>query len=168
MTATTSSSNGLPAELHRLVNETRPALLERMAGQDGRDSADLADRVLREAELAQLDTRIEALELHLQRRALADAGSTAHAGQDQGQGKGHQDVAVRAGTVVSLSFAGAAPGRYLVADLLDVADAGASGEFDVLTPGSPLGRALLGARPGDQVTYLTPRGKVTVKVQAVE
>jgi transcription elongation factor GreA len=161
MATTTSSSSGLPGELYRLVHETRPAMLERMAGQDGRDSADIADRVVREADLAQLDERIEILELHLQRRALADTGSAAHAGQDQ-------DLAVRAGRVVSLSFAGEAPGRYLVADLLDVADAGASGEFDVLTPGSPLGRALLGVRPGDQVTYLTPRGKVTVKVQAVE
>jgi transcription elongation factor GreA len=161
MTATTSSSNGLPAELYRLVNETRPAMLERMAGQDGRDSADIADRVVREADLAQLDERIEALELHLQRRATVVTGSAAIAGQDQ-------DVAVRAGRVVSLSFAGEAPGRYLVADLLDVGDAVVVGEFDVLTPGSPLGRALLGARDGDQVTYLTPRGKVTVKVHAVE
>jgi transcription elongation factor GreA len=161
MTATTSSSHGLPGELYRLVNETRPALLERMAGQDGRDSADIADRVVREADLAQLDDRIEALELHLQRRTLADTGSASIAGPDQ-------DVAVQAGGVVSLSFAGEAPSRYLVADLLDAADAGASGEFDVLTPGSPLGRALLGARPGDQVTYVTPRGRVTVKVHAVE
>jgi transcription elongation factor GreA len=159
MTTTTSGSSGLPAELYRLVHETRPAMLERMAGQDGRDSADIADRVVREADLAQLDERIEALELHLQRRALANTGRAAQ--QDHG-------AAVRAGIVVSLSFASEAPGRYLVADLLDVADAGASGEFDVLTPGSPLGRALLGARPGDQVTYLTPRGKVTVTVQAVE
>ncbi len=161
MTATASRSGGLPGELYRLVNETRPAMVARMAGQDGRDSADLADRVLREADLAQLDERIEALELHLQRRALADTGSGAIAGPDQ-------DVAVRAGRVVSLSFAGETPSRYLVADLLDAVDAGATGEFDVLTPASPLGRALLGVRRGDQVTYLTPRGKVTVTVHAVE
>jgi transcription elongation factor GreA len=161
MTATASGANGLPAELHRLVHETRPAMLERMAGQDGRDSADVADRVLREAALAQLDDRIEALELHLQRRATATTPGEDIPGQ-------HQDVAVRAGRVASLSFAGEAPGRYLVADLLDVGDAVVSGEFDVLTPGSPLGRALLGARAGDEVTYVTPRGKFTVTVHAVE
>jgi transcription elongation factor GreA len=161
MTATTSTRTGLPAELARLVNETRPAMLARMTGEDGRDSADIADRVLREADLAQLDERIAALELHLQRRAATATSNTTTAGQDP-------DSVVRPGRVVSLSFAGEAPGRYLVADMLDIADAGASGEFDVLTPTSPLGLALVGAQAGDHVTYLTPRGKVTVQVQAVE
>ena len=35
------------------------------------------------------------------------------------------------------------------------------------SPASPLGAALLGARPGDSVTYEAPGGKFTYKVKAV-
>lgn len=39
--------------------------------------------------------------------------------------------------------------------------------YDVLSPGSPLGRALLGHSVGDVVTYEAPAGKFNVKILAV-
>ena len=41
------------------------------------------------------------------------------------------------------------------------------GDLDVLTPGSPLGRALMGARVGDWVEFDSPTG-VPLKVEIVE
>ena len=39
--------------------------------------------------------------------------------------------------------------------------------YDVMSPGSPLGRALLGHCAGDVVTYDAPAGKFNVKILAV-
>jgi len=41
------------------------------------------------------------------------------------------------------------------------------GDLDVLTPGSPLGRALMGARVGDWVEFDSPTG-VPLKVEIIE
>jgi transcription elongation factor GreA len=39
--------------------------------------------------------------------------------------------------------------------------------YDVISPGSPLGKALLGAAPGDVVNYEAPGGKFDVKIVTV-
>jgi transcription elongation factor GreA len=39
--------------------------------------------------------------------------------------------------------------------------------FDVLSPSSPLGQALLGATPGDTVTYQGPRRELSVTVVSI-
>jgi transcription elongation factor GreA len=41
------------------------------------------------------------------------------------------------------------------------------GDLDVLTPGSPLGRALMGARVGDWVEFASPTG-LPLKVEIIE
>jgi transcription elongation factor GreA len=41
-------------------------------------------------------------------------------------------------------------------------------ELMVISPGSPLGAALLGASPGDWVSYAAPNGELRVRVVAVE
>lgn len=41
------------------------------------------------------------------------------------------------------------------------------GEYDVLTPDSPLGRALLDRSPGETVTAQTPRGELKVELLEV-
>ena len=40
--------------------------------------------------------------------------------------------------------------------------------LDVISPGSPLGTALIGATPGSTVEYDAPNGKLRVEVRAVE
>ena len=39
--------------------------------------------------------------------------------------------------------------------------------YDVISPGSPLGKALLGHRPGESVTYAAPAGNFEVAIIAV-
>ncbi len=143
-------------ELERLVTSARPALVASMAGQDGRDAGDVANRALHEADLAAMDQRIATLELHLERRAAVDSEPT------------DEDGIVRPGRVVALSFGGRPATRFLVEEVLDVPDQEALGDLDLLTPGSPLGTALAGTRVGETVTVMTPGGKTTVKVVAIE
>ena len=80
-----------------------------------------------------------------------------------------EDVAgggvVAAGSVVTISYAGDDDTeRYLIGSIEERHD-----ELDVISPGSPLGQALLGAKPGDKVTYETPTGAtLAVEVVAVD
>lgn len=77
--------------------------------------------------------------------------------------EGGTDTVV-AGTVVSILYDGDdEPERYLVGSIEERRDG-----IDVISPGSPLGAALLGARAGDQVDFESPAGgTLTVKVVAV-
>jgi transcription elongation factor GreA len=71
-----------------------------------------------------------------------------------GDGVGH-------GSVVGIRYAGDDDvERYLVGSIEERHD-----DLDVISPSSPLGEALLGATPGDDVTFTAPTGaelKVTV------
>ena len=52
--------------------------------------------------------------------------------------------------------------RYLIGSIEEK-----GGDVEVLTPGSPLGKALLGAKVGDWVEFDSPTG-ATLKVEVVE
>jgi transcription elongation factor GreA len=143
-------------ELERLITAARPALVASMAGQEGRDAGDVANRALQEADLEAMEERIATLELHLQRRAAVDREPA------------DDDGIVRPGRVVELSFGGRPPTRFLVEEVLDVAEDEALGDVDLVTPGSPLGTALAGTRVGETVTVVTPGGTTTVEVVAIE
>lgn len=72
---------------------------------------------------------------------------------------------VGAGCVVTLLYEGDpddAAERYLVGHIEE-----RSGDLDVISPGSPLGSALMGARAGDTVSYEAPGGVLKVEVVAV-
>jgi transcription elongation factor GreA len=103
-----------------------------------------------------MEERIATLELHLQRRAAVDREPA------------DDDGIVRPGRVVELSFGGRPPTRFLVEEVLDVAEDEALGDVDLVTPGSPLGTALAGTRVGETVTVVTPGGTTTVEVVAIE
>lgn len=69
---------------------------------------------------------------------------------------------VIAGTKVTIVYEGDdEPETYLVGSIEE-----ASGDVDVVSPGSPLGAALLHHRAGDTVAYATPTG-VTLRVKIV-
>ena len=109
---------------------------------DGRgDAADLATNVEATIRVQLLDERIAAVELEiaeLQRRP-------------------HVDGVVALGDVVTLDL-GQGDETYVVGSVEQVA-AG----VDTVTPGSPLGRAILGAQVGSSVSY-QPRRGVTIDV----
>jgi len=132
--------------LRELITVERPRLMPLITVVDGNDPADQADRAARELELAQLDARIQ----RLSSRLLAAEAARAAGGTGR---------LVRGAGLV-LDF-GAGPETYRFDDL-DV-DEG----LDVVTPNSPLGRALADAAPGQSVTYETPRGQASVTLLSV-
>ena len=71
---------------------------------------------------------------------------------------------VRPGSIVSVVYDGDdEPEKFLVGSIEEQPD-----DVLVVSPGSPMGAALLGAAPGDKVEYESPGGKLTVKVVEIE
>jgi len=71
---------------------------------------------------------------------------------------------VEAGCVVGISYEGDDDvERYLVGSIEERHD-----DLDVVSPGSPLGSVLIGARIGDTVSYESPAGILRVKVVSIE
>lgn len=72
---------------------------------------------------------------------------------------------VHAGSVVTISYTDDdAEERYLIGSIEERHD-----DLEVISPGSPLGQALIGADEGQTVTYALPTGiEVSVTVLAVE
>ena len=76
------------------------------------------------------------------------------------------DGIVGPGTIVTLLYDGDGDDmaeRYLVGHIEEK-----SGDLDVMSPGSPLGSALVGSAAGDMVSYKAPGGMLKVKILAVE
>jgi transcription elongation factor GreA len=70
---------------------------------------------------------------------------------------------VEAGTVVEVQMEGDdEPSTYLVGSIEERGTG-----YDVISPGSPLGKALLGHAAGDVVTYEAPSGRFNVEILAV-
>ena len=70
---------------------------------------------------------------------------------------------VEAGTLVEVRMEGDdEPSTYLVGSIEERHTG-----YDVISPGSPLGRALLGHGAGDVVTFEAPGGKFAVEIVAV-
>jgi transcription elongation factor GreA len=70
---------------------------------------------------------------------------------------------VQHGCIVSIAYEGDdEPERFLIGSIEE-----RHGDVDVISPGSPLGQALLGATVGDVVDFLAPGG-VTLKVEVVD
>jgi transcription elongation factor GreA len=69
------------------------------------------------------------------------------------------------GSVVSIRYEGDDDvERYLVGSIEERHD-----DLDVISPSSPLGEALLGAGPGDSVSFVAPTGaELRVEVVAVD
>lgn len=71
---------------------------------------------------------------------------------------------VRVGSVVEISYDGDPAERFLVGSIEERSD-----DLEVISPGSALGEALVGAVAGDTVSYETPTGAtLSVKVIGVE
>ena len=71
---------------------------------------------------------------------------------------------VEAGCVVGISYEGDDDvERYLVGSIEERHD-----DLDVVSPGSPLGEALIGARVGDTVSFEAPGGMLRVRVVSIE
>jgi transcription elongation factor GreA len=98
-----------------------------------------------------MEARIRQLEAMLAGAQVLDAGATG------------ADGMVTTGAVVSLRYVGDDDvERYLIGSIEERRE-GAS----VVSPASPLGQALMGARKGDRVAYDAPSGQLEVEVVEV-
>jgi transcription elongation factor GreA len=141
----------LEAELADLEGER--VLLAAEPGSLCGDAADIAELAARDMRIEQLDERIVRI-----RDLLAGSSSWSAAGASPGD-----PGVVRPGSLVTLRF-----GRARVAETFVVgARAERDEAHDAITPTSPLGRAVLGARSGAVVEYTAPAGTQRVRVVAV-
>jgi transcription elongation factor GreA len=139
----------LDAELAALTTEraTRAADTVEMSG----DAADVGELAARDMLLEQLDQRIARIHELLAMSALSTPITATET----------EGIAV--GSAVTLRFEGDTDTEdYLLADLVEQ-----DSSHTVITPDSPLGKALIGAEAGVTVTYPTPRGTGRVTVVSV-
>ncbi|MFF0473396.1 GreA/GreB family elongation factor [Streptomyces sp. NPDC004284] len=127
----------------RTEREAVAATLRGGADDEVGDRADQADELQRADELDRLGTRITEIEGRLREGAVAGAPST---------------DAVGVGSSVTVRFADGTESTVRIGELANALDAA------LVTADSPLGKALLGHRAGDSVTYDTPGGRTTAVV----
>lgn len=137
---TTSGRAALTARLADLTAQRAEIFEESVPSSGPGDAADRSGHVDALSRLADLDARIAAIGLQLQ-APTPPAGDEPHDAVDFGS-----RVRVRFGP-------GEAPEEFLIG-LVEQSGP----DTDVITPTSPLGQALLGARPGDKVTYRAANG----------
>jgi transcription elongation factor GreA len=133
-------------ELDRLTDRELPQLLSQLAEVDG-DAADLADRGVLEHEIEQVNARMERLRVRIE-----------HGGHPQPVA-GASDGTVVSGCIVTLDFGDGDLERYRLGNYADPTAA-----VPVLTPSSPLSKALIGAQTGAAISYRTPSGQQRVVV----
>ncbi len=135
----------LEAELDALVRVRRPEVVARIrAAKELGDLRENADYTAAREEQSFLEGRIQAIEARLRTAVVADASAA--------DGRAVMGSTLRLdhdGDEVVYTIVGAAE-----------SDPGA-GRISV---DSPVGKALVGARPGDEVTVRTPRGEVRYRV----
>ncbi|MFH9657104.1 GreA/GreB family elongation factor [Streptomyces sp. NPDC017248] len=110
------------------------------------DQADQADALRRVDQLARLDRRIEEITDRLRQAEAAGPAPTDVAG---------------VGSTVTVRFPDGATETLEIAEMAEALDQ------RLVTADSPLGRALLGHRPGDSVRYDTPDGPATAVLESI-
>jgi transcription elongation factor GreA len=139
----------LQAELDDLTSRGRVEIARAIeAARALGDLSENADYHAAKDSQGKMETRIRQLQVLLASAVIVDGASA--------------DGAVTAGAVVSLRYEGdESVERYLVGSIEERRD-----DASVVSPGSPLGQALMGHRPGDTVEYEAPGG--TLKVSIVD
>jgi transcription elongation factor GreA len=139
----------LHAELDDLTSRGRVEIARAIeAARALGDLSENADYHAAKDSQGKMETRIRQLQVLLGSAVIVDGASA--------------DGAVTAGAVVSLRYEGdESVERYLVGSIEERRD-----DASVVSPGSPLGQALMGHRPGDAVEYEAPGG--TLKVTIVD
>ena len=101
-------------------------------------------------EQGQTEARIRDLEAMIERAEIVEGGS--------------DDGTVAAGSVVSIRYEGDDDVEtYLLGSIEEKRDG-----IEIMSPGSPIGQALVGAQAGDVVEAETPAGTLRVEIVAVD
>jgi transcription elongation factor GreA len=142
-----AARENLAAELERL-RQRRDRLETEVKNDRGMvgDHGDAAEAIQRADELVVLTDRINELNRRLR----------------GGSPPAEDAEALPGGTEVTLQFPDGEVVTMQVISIVEEAPVGR--EAETLTAHSPLGRALVGRRPGDTVTYSTPHGENSVEL----
>ena len=139
------------AELEQLVTVARADIAKRI--QDAREEGDLKENGGYHAakeEQGRIEARINRLEEILASSVVGEAPET--------------HGVVEQGTVVTLTLNG-----NETKFLLGSAEIAEGTDIEVYSPESPIGKAVLGAKIGDELSYTAPNGRaIAVKILKVE
>jgi transcription elongation factor GreA len=140
----------LQAEFEDLTTRGRVEIARKIeAARELGDLSENGDYQAAKEEQGKMEARIRHLQGMLRDAEIVDGGAT---------------DSVETGSIVELRYEGEdETERYLVGSIEE-----RRGDVLVVSPGSPLGSALLGARPGDVVEYEAPSGALKVEVVGIE
>jgi transcription elongation factor GreA len=141
----------LKAELEHMQTVRRREVAARI--KEARDFGDISENAEYDDaknEQAMLEARIAQLEDKLRSATVIDASEL------------KTDV-VRVGTTVHVREDGGSKIKYMI-----VGSAEASPADKKLSNESPVGKALVGAKKGDEVVFATPRGERRLKIEKIE
>ena len=140
----------LSAELEHLTSHGRTDIARKIqAARELGDLSENGDYHAAKDEQGKMEARIRHLEALLDRAEIVEASAS--------------DV-VAPGMIVSICYDGDdEPERFLIGSIEERHE-----EVDVISPGSPLGQALLGAAVGDVVDFEAPGGVLKVEVVDLE
>lgn len=140
----------LQSELHDLSSRGRVEIARKIeAARELGDLSENGDYQAAKEEQGKMEGRIRHLQAMLRNAEIVNGGAT---------------EAVEPGAIVELRYEGDdETERYLVGSIEE-----RLGDLQVVSPGSPLGSALLGARPGDVVEFEAPTGVLKVEVVAID
>ena len=138
----------LQEELEDLTTRGRVEIARKI--ETARELGDLSengDYHAAKEEQGKMEGRIRHIEALLEKAEIVEA--------EEGAG------VVAAGSIVEIRYEGdSSTDRYLIGSIEERAD------VDVISPGSPLGQALVGAKAGDTVSFEAPNGN-TLRVEVV-
>jgi transcription elongation factor GreA len=139
----------LSAELEELTTHGRVDIARKIqAARELGDLSENGDYHAAKEEQGKMEARIRHLQGLLLDAEIVEAGGT-----DQ----------VTTGHVVTISIEGDDDEKYLIGSIEE-----RSGDFEVLTPGSPLGQALMGRKIGEVVDFEAPGGVLKVEIVDIE
>lgn len=140
----------LVAEHHDLTTRGRVEIAKKIeAARELGDLSENGDYHAAKDEQGKMEARIRQLAATLENAEIVEAGAS---------------DAVVAGSVVSVTYEGDDEvERYLVGSIEERHD-----DLEVVSPGSPLGESLMGAKVGDTVQYEAPGGALSVTIVEIE
>ncbi|MFN8039899.1 MAG: transcription elongation factor GreA [Acidimicrobiales bacterium] len=145
-----SAHDRLSAELEELTTHGRTEIARKI--QSARELGDLSengDYHAAKEEQGKMEARIRHIQAVLENAEIVEAGGTDRVGT---------------GSIVSISYEGDDDTETYLIGSIEEKQAG----VDVISPGSPLGRSLMGAAIGDVVEFEAPGGVLKVEVVDIQ
>ena len=148
---TAEGAERLKKELEHLTKVERPALAKRLrsAIQEG-DLSENADYHKAKEDQGFLEGRIQELEYLMKNATIVETSSSGF------------DVA-DVGATITVQEAGFDPETYMLVGIMETDPSKGKISYD-----SPVGKALMGKRVGDEVSIETPGGSMTMKILKIE